>query len=172
MSYADSWGGILSNHVQFRCKICPDGTGGFADLVCADAWYGDDRGYPCFAEAPGRSLIVTRTAKGEDLLRQALEAGTVVCEDIDVAEIAPMQSSQARRKKLILSRLAAMALMGRPIPKFRGLDLIAAARRAGVWETIRSFAGMGRRLLFASAPVARDKASVRTPTASECGGEG
>jgi coenzyme F420 hydrogenase subunit beta len=37
MSYADSWGGILSRHVQFRCKICPDGTGGFADVVCADA---------------------------------------------------------------------------------------------------------------------------------------
>jgi coenzyme F420 hydrogenase subunit beta len=26
MSYADSWGGILSKHVQFRCKVCPDGT--------------------------------------------------------------------------------------------------------------------------------------------------
>src|SRR3712207_7050821 len=38
-----------------RCKICPDGTGEFADIVCADAWYGKD-GYPDFAEREGRSL--------------------------------------------------------------------------------------------------------------------
>ena len=27
MSYNDSWGDILTRHVQFRCKICPDGVG-------------------------------------------------------------------------------------------------------------------------------------------------
>ena len=27
MSYDDSWGDILTKHVQFRCKICPDGVG-------------------------------------------------------------------------------------------------------------------------------------------------
>jgi coenzyme F420 hydrogenase subunit beta len=30
MSYADSWGDILSKEVQFRCKICPDAVGGSA----------------------------------------------------------------------------------------------------------------------------------------------
>ena len=37
MSYHDSWGGILSDHVQHRCKICADGTGVAADIACADA---------------------------------------------------------------------------------------------------------------------------------------
>ena len=50
MSYAQSWGEILTKHVQFRCKVCPDGSGGFADVACADAWYGDERGYPSFEE--------------------------------------------------------------------------------------------------------------------------
>ncbi|MEI6417993.1 MAG: Coenzyme F420 hydrogenase/dehydrogenase, beta subunit C-terminal domain, partial [Sphingomonadales bacterium] len=48
MSYADSWGNILSKEVQFRCKICPDAVGAAADMACADAWYGDERGYPSF----------------------------------------------------------------------------------------------------------------------------
>ena len=41
LSYNDSWGGYLSKAVQFRCKLCPDGVGGAADVACADAWYGD-----------------------------------------------------------------------------------------------------------------------------------
>ena len=43
MSYADSWGDILSHHTQFRCKVCPDGSGGFADVACADAWDCDEK---------------------------------------------------------------------------------------------------------------------------------
>lgn len=147
MSYDDSWGGILTRFVQFRCKICPDGTGGFADLVCADAWYGDDRGYPCFDEAPGRSLIVTRTATGEDLLERAQAAGFLACEDLNAAEIARMQPGQLKRKKLVFSRLAAMAVLGRPVPRFEGFDLLSAARQAGIWETARSFLGLVRRLV-------------------------
>ena len=38
MSYADSWGDILSHHVQFRCKVCPDGTGAFSDISCGTVW--------------------------------------------------------------------------------------------------------------------------------------
>jgi coenzyme F420 hydrogenase subunit beta len=45
----NAWGEELSNHLQFRCKICPGGTGEFADVVCAGAWYGKD-GYPDFTE--------------------------------------------------------------------------------------------------------------------------
>ncbi len=71
MSYHDSWGGILSRHVQLRCKICPDGIGMTADIVCADAWECDDAGYPIFAEAPGVSLIVARTALGAQIVAAA-----------------------------------------------------------------------------------------------------
>lgn len=151
MSYADSWGAILSHHVQFRCKICPDGTGGFADVVCADAWYGDERGYPIFDEADGRSLVVSRTAKGEALVRAALEAARVELEDIDVGEIAKMQPGQARRKMLVLSRLAALTVFGRVVPRYRGFHLARAARRAGVWPNVRSFLGLVRRILLGRA---------------------
>lgn len=148
MSYKESWGDILSKHVQFRCKICPDGTGGLADFVCADAWYGDDDGYPTFEEQDGRSLIITRTAKGEDIIRQAADAGYVRLTDIDFGEVEKMQPSQARRKKLVASRLAALVLLGHPIPRYRGFSLLRAALLAGWWANLRSFLGMTRRVIL------------------------
>lgn len=159
MSYADAWGGILSRHLQFRCKICPDGSGGFADLVCADAWYGDEGGYPAFAEADGRSLVITRTQKGEELVLKAQEAGYLELSDLDLGEVAKMQPFQARRKMLIVSRLAALALLGRPRPRYQGLHLLRAARMAGIGETARSFLGTLRRLLVP--PPGRRRAAHR-----------
>ena len=148
MSYAESWGDVLSKHVQFRCKICPDGSGGFADVVCGDAWHCDEQGYPLFEEEDGRSLVITRTGPGEALVRQAIAAGYVTGEAIGAEDIEKMQPSQAKRKRLVLSRLAAMAATGRRPPRFRGLQLTRAALSAGIWPNVRSFLGMMRRLLL------------------------
>jgi coenzyme F420 hydrogenase subunit beta len=152
MSYADSWGGILSKHVQFRCKICPDGSGGFADVVFGDAWHCDERGYPAFEEREGRSLVLTRTRHGEDLVRRAIAAGYLSAAEIDASAIEAMQPSQANRKRLVLSRLAAMALMGERWPRFHGLQLARAALSAGAWPNLKSFLGMARRRVLSRAP--------------------
>ncbi|MGZ9086411.1 MAG: hypothetical protein ACXW3R_12935, partial [Rhodoplanes sp.] len=55
---------------------------------------------------------------------------------------------QARRKMLIVSRLAALALLARPRPRYEGLRLVRAARMAGVAETLKSFLGTLKRLLL------------------------
>lgn len=142
MGYNDSWGDILSKEVQFRCKICPDAVGGAADIACADAWYGGDKGYPSFSEQPGRSLIMTRTTRGDAFLRSAIAASAIVAEPLDTAEIIRMQPSQARRKREIMARLAAMMVAGRPLPRYRGVKLIAATRQAPLSQHFRSFAGL------------------------------
>jgi coenzyme F420 hydrogenase subunit beta len=147
MSYADSWGGILSHHVQFRCKICPDGTGGLADIVCADAWHCDDHGYPLFDEQEGYSLIVTRTEKGEALLRGAIAAGRIQVEPVAIEAMSAMQPGQLNRKRLVLSRLVAIALLWQPRPRYRGWRLLDAARQATPLQNLRNFLGMMRRLL-------------------------
>lgn len=145
MTYHESWGKILSKEIQFRCKICPDAVGGAADVACADAWYGDEKGYPSFAEQQGRSLIMTRTARGDALLREAVAAGRIVTSPLDPAEIVRMQPSQARRKRELIARLAAVAVAGRPVPRYRGVRLMAAARQASLVSQVRSFAGLIRR---------------------------
>jgi coenzyme F420 hydrogenase subunit beta len=151
MSYEESWGDVLSKHVQFRCKVCPDGSGGFADVVFGDAWHCDERGYPAFEEQDGRSLVLTRTRSGEDLVRRAIAAGYMTGEHLDDAMIEVMQPSQANRKRLVLSRLAAMAVLGMRWPRFRGLHLARAARSAGVWPNLKSFLGMARRMVLTRA---------------------
>ncbi len=147
MSYADSWGDILSKEVQFRCKICPDAVGGAADVACADAWYGDDRGYPSFDEQDGRSLVIARTPAGLALLDAARAAARIETAPLAMAEIIRMQPHQARRKRQILSRLAAMAVAGRPRPRYRGQQLWQAAAQDSPLAQIRSFAGLLRRLM-------------------------
>jgi coenzyme F420 hydrogenase subunit beta len=146
MNYADSWGGVLSRHVQFRCKICPDGTGGFADVVCADAWEADERGYPVFTEREGVSLVMSRTDKGEALIRSAVAAGHLEIAAFDIAGLAQIQPGQTQKRRQVLSRLLALRLFGRPAPKYRGFHLIRNAARAGLVKNARSFLGTLHRI--------------------------
>lgn len=148
MSYAESWGGHLSKEVQFRCKICPDAVGGAADIACADAWYGGESGYPSFDEQDGRSLIMVRTEAGEKVFAGAVAAQALNVEPLDVAEIDLMQPSQARRKRLVQARVAALTATLQPKPDMRGLQVEAAARRAGRGEAVRNLAGTMRRVLL------------------------
>lgn len=148
MSYTDSWGAILSKHVQFRCKICPDGTGGLADLVCADAWKSDERGYPLFEEQDGRSLVMARTSAGQALLDACVTAGAVALEPLEVAEIAKLQPSQARRKREVLARMSAMPFVGRRPPTYRGFNMLKAAATDQPMAIVKAFLGTLRRLIL------------------------
>jgi len=144
MDYATSWGTILNRHLQFRCKVCPDGTGEFADIVCADAWYGKD-GYPDFEEKAGRSLILARTTNGVKILKQAVASGHLAIEVLPVADIARMQPYQESRKRLLASRLLAVYLLRGRIPRYRGLRLIRAALGQGLLDHARNFVGTLKR---------------------------
>lgn len=134
ITYAEAWGGILSHVVQFRCKICPDGTGEFADVSCADAWHGDERGYPAFSEGAGRSLIIARTKAGKALIEDCVARGLIVVEYAKVSDIEKMQPAQARRKRLALSRIVALGAAGLAIPDLRELRLSKTVRGPLGWE--------------------------------------
>jgi coenzyme F420 hydrogenase subunit beta len=148
MSYAESWGGHLSKEVQFRCKICPDAVGGVADIACADAWYGDEKGYPSFEEEDGRSLIISRSQVGERLVESAVAAGALSVDDLDVTEIIKMQPHQARRKRLVLARTAPLPLLLQPTPQMAGLRVSDTARRGDLPDFARNFLGAIRRTLL------------------------
>ena len=147
MSYEASWGGHLSRDVQFRCKICPDAVGGVADIACADAWYGGETGYPQFEEQDGRSLVLSRTEQGEAFLAQAVAAGVVQTEPLEPGEIQLMQPSQARRRRLVTGRVAALTVTLRPSPRMTGLHLEQASARASLPEKAKNFLGSLRRSL-------------------------
>lgn len=148
MSYQNSWGRILSRHLQHRCKICADGTGSLADIVCADAWASDKNGYPLFTEAEGQSLVIARTPFGADLLQQAIIAGALSLSGAAPPDLAVIQPGQRNRKQALLARLAALRLAGRPVPQYRGYQLRAAARQAPLMFHLRQFLGTLRRALW------------------------
>jgi len=144
--YSTSWGTVLNRHLQFRCKVCPDGVGEFADVVGADAWYGKD-GYPDFAEHEGRSLVVSRTPRGELLVQGAKAANAIDMEPLAVEEIAKMQPYQLNRKRLVLSRIAALWLTRRPAPRYVNFPLVRLAFQLSLRENISSFRGTLQRLI-------------------------
>lgn len=147
MTYDESWGRILNKHLQFRCKICVDGTGEFADVTCADAWYGTAEGYPDFEERQGRSLILSRTEEGEALIDSAVAAGYLYVEPLAVEEIEKMQPFQASRKRMLLSRIVALKLFRKPIPTYDFSLLRRLAKNSRMKANILSFLGMVRRLI-------------------------
>ena len=116
-----------------------------ADIVCADAWEADAAGYPVFAEACGVSLIVARTSLGARTIADAQAAGRIEMQPFDVATLAAIQPGQRERRRALWARLAALRLAGRPVPRYDGLQIAAAARQNPVGRNLRNFVGMLRR---------------------------
>jgi coenzyme F420 hydrogenase subunit beta len=146
MDYNTAWGRILNQFLQPRCKMCADGTGEFADVVCADAWYGKD-GYPDFEERAGRSLLITRTAVGSALASGAFGAGSIAITDFDVRDLSQIQPYQLKRKREVLARAMAARLFRKSTPKYIRLQVLKCARQLGALNTVRAFLGAGKRIL-------------------------
>lgn len=144
MDYPTSWGTILNRHLQFRCKICPDGTGEFADITCADAWHGEN-GYPDFSEREGQSLILARTAAGVDLLSRAERQGAIARHDLPIEQIASMQPYQKARKESVFGRLLAVWARQGWAPRFHQLGIVRASLRAFSVGWIKGAIGTYRR---------------------------
>ncbi|WP_205629922.1 Coenzyme F420 hydrogenase/dehydrogenase, beta subunit C-terminal domain [Dechloromonas denitrificans] len=147
MDYDSSWGNILNRHLQFRCKICPDGTGEFADVTCADAWYGNDKGYPTFEESDGRSLVLSRSTKGMQLVNDAVEAGYLAVADLPIEDIERMQPYQADRKRMVAARLFGRKLALRKIPKYIQMGLLKLSLNSSKKRLLRNSIGTWLRSL-------------------------
>ena len=145
MDYSRTWGLVLGKRLQFRCKICADGTGEFADVSFGDAWYGGTDGFPDFQEREGRSLIMSRTERGEELIRGCLDRQIIEADTLNIAEVEKMQPYQATRKKQLIARIIGMRLMGLKTPHYRNLGLRRAAKLGGLRKNARAFIGALRR---------------------------
>ena len=140
MSYHESWGEVLSRHLQTRCKICPDGVGSFADLVFADAWESDDDGFPVFEEHEGKSAVIARTSLGQELLDSTIAAGRLAVGALDIGELDAIQPGQSNKATFGSTRL--LALRGfRHVPRFTGFQTVQRTRRGSLRRHLREFVG-------------------------------
>ena len=154
MSYEDSWGKILGKRLQFRCKICPDGVGELADVVCGDAWHIKE-GLPSFEEKPGQSLILARTAKGRQLLKDSEIAGYLKTQEFDLQILGTIQPYQKNRRRAIAPRLLALWLMRKPLPRYEGFYLTRNTWEARFWFSLKQLGGMLRRLILKNQFISR-----------------
>lgn len=142
LSYAESWGDILQQHRQWRCRICPDHTGEFADIAVGDPWY-----RPVAEDDPGSSLVVVRSERGRVAVQAAIEDGAVELRRVDRSTIDASQPNLAKLRGSVGGRLAIMRLLGMPTPRFRGLPMARAWWRLSAREKAQSTAGTARRLV-------------------------
>jgi len=71
----DEYGYVNLMHVPRRCLVCPDLTNELADLAVGDTWLDEYAG--------GWSTVISRSAKGERLMQEAMQAGVLRVEEIN-----------------------------------------------------------------------------------------
>jgi coenzyme F420 hydrogenase subunit beta len=118
LTYEQSWGDILQKYRQWRCYICPDHTGEFADIAVADAWH-----RPVAEHQPGRSVIIARTERGLAFLRRAIEQGCLQAEPVSPDILPASRPGQAEASGALWGRLAALRICTIPTPHYRGFGL-------------------------------------------------
>jgi coenzyme F420 hydrogenase subunit beta len=124
LSYKESWGQVLGKALQWRCKICPDGTGQLADVSVGDYWESDSDGYPRFdADSIGRSVVICRTERGHDLLMRAVRGRTIQVEEFDISRLESVQPLQVDRRATMAGRIIGTAAARRAVPRFRGFGV-------------------------------------------------
>jgi len=142
MTYEQSWGDILSNYGQFRCRVCPDSTGELADISCGDPWYREIR-----PDDPGRSLVLVRTERGREILYKAIKAGYVKLDRVEPDTLPQSQKALLRRRRHLWGRLLAMRITRVPTPHFEGFSLYSNWRCLSFFDKIRSMLGTIRRII-------------------------
>ena len=142
MTYAESWGKILQKHRPWRCYVCADHTGEFADIAVGDPWY---REIP-EGEA-GRSLVIARTERGRRFLERALAAGVLSAEPAAAHLLPAAQMNLLRTRGAVWGRSWACRLLGVAAPRLRRMATFSAWRRHLTWKMrAQSFYGTWKRV--------------------------
>jgi len=123
LTYEQSWGG-LQKYRQWRCYICPDHTGEFADLAVGDPWYKErEQG------DTGRSLVLVRTPLGKKILDGAIAEGYLVAEKKDAEVLPASQPNLLQTRGRLWGQLLVLKLLGVPCPDYRGFHLFQNWRK-------------------------------------------
>jgi len=126
MSYYDSWG-FLSHERQWRCNLCIDHTGEFADISVGDPWFRETD------NDIGRSLVLIRTKNGEKFYNEAVNKGYIKSYKSSSRALIDSQPSLLNVRSSVWGRLLALRILGVPTPKIKGANLFK------IWLTKLSF---------------------------------
>ena len=141
LTYAESWG-FLQRFRQWRCYICPDHTGEFADIAVGDPWYREVE-----PGESGSSLIVVRTNRGRDFLRAAVAAGHITLTGKDATLLPTSQPNLLATRGGLWMRLKVLSITGAAVPKYIGFPMFRFwVKFLTMTEKISSFTGTLKRV--------------------------
>jgi coenzyme F420 hydrogenase subunit beta len=118
LSYEQAWGEILTKHVQWRCRLCVDHTGEFADIAVGDPWYREIQ-----PEEHGSSLILTRTPRGRDYLLDCIAAGYLRGARVEAALLPQSQPNLLRTRGAVWGRMFGCRLLGAKVPTYSAMRI-------------------------------------------------
>eukprot|EP00931_Biecheleriopsis_adriatica_P005905 TRINITY_DN107383_c0_g1_i1.p1 TRINITY_DN107383_c0_g1~~TRINITY_DN107383_c0_g1_i1.p1 ORF type:complete len:439 (-),score=45.30 TRINITY_DN107383_c0_g1_i1:55-1281(-) len=143
--------GITKYDLQWRCKICPDAVGELADVSCPDGWLYDPkekRYVSVDGDDPGQNLVLARTACGEALVQDCIEASKLVVAPLEISELEAMHFDHYPRKCSWPMRILATWFFRRParlsVVNYRPWLAIFTA---GIWTSWEVFRGTWKRLV-------------------------
>jgi coenzyme F420 hydrogenase subunit beta len=137
-SYAESWG-FLQAHRQWRCYVCADHTGEFADISVGDPWYRPTEG------DPGRSLVMARTERGREFVLAAIASGALALEERGSEILPASQPNLLETRGAAFGRITACRTVGVAAPRYRNMatasvwrsELSMKARAQSVYGTLK-----------------------------------
>lgn len=143
ITYAEGWGRILQSERRWRCGMCADHSGAFADISVGDPWHAPPNG----ETDAGRSLIIARTPRGKAIVAAAIRAGVLVAEARPRDVIAAAQPNLKATHGAVWGRRMAMRALGLRAPRDRGQGLLRLWLGLPLKEKLQSFAGTWKRVL-------------------------
>ncbi len=148
MEYSKAWGGILGRDINPYCRLCLDGIGESADISCGDGWYITEDGEPDFTERDGRNVVFARTKLGEQLLREAQNAGMIeISPWEDLNQLKSIQKYQYTRKATMQVKIRAYKLLGRSVPVYNKKLLKEYAKNTSQKAKAKVFLGTVKRII-------------------------
>ncbi len=141
MTYMEAWG-FVEKYRPYRCYLCPDGTGEFADIASGDPWYREKK-----EDKLGYSLILVRTEKGRKILHGAMAAGYVSLKQVHPHFLKDSQENLLQKRKAIWGRLFALKLFSLPTPEYIGFPLWKNWLTLSIKDKARSILGTLRRII-------------------------
>lgn len=141
-TYLNMWADESGWDLETRCKLCPDALGECADIAAADAWPGSAP----TGEDAGFNAVVVRTAAGQELWREAVDASAVVAGDrLGPAQLDHFQPHQVRKKEALAHRYQGVAAAGVEPIRTIGLRVDRLGTRFG-GDRAREREGTARRM--------------------------
>jgi coenzyme F420 hydrogenase subunit beta len=141
-SYAESWD-FLQAHRQWRCYVCADHTGEFADIAVGDPWYRE-----ISPGEPGSSLVLVRTQRGKEVFDAAVAAGYLNVERAAPELLERSQPQLLKTRGSNFGRILTLRALGAAAPSYRGLPTWPFFwTRLNPKEKARAFYGTVKRIV-------------------------